>query len=315
MTHSPRILAIGSLNMDVVVQVDRHPLPGETVMGSPYQTFSGGKGGNQAVAAARAGGDTNFVGCIGRDGFGSQLLKSLQDAGVRVNGVARVDGPSGIALIVVDERGQNSIVVSPGANSRLQPEQLLKSEAVRSAMVEADMLLLQLEIPLATVEEAIAQAATHNIPVLLNPAPAQTLSPDTLSKVTYLVVNESEAALLTGRAADAIVDGSTAVEAAQELVTAGVQTAIVTLGEQGVVWCDRHSTGHIPALPVGVVDTTAAGDAFCGALAVKLGQGAELREAIAFANAAGAIAVTRMGAQTSLGDRNAIETLLNQFAS
>ena len=310
MAIPPRILAIGSLNMDVVVRVKHHPLPGETVLGSPYQTFAGGKGGNQAVAAAKAGGDTQFVGCIGSDGFGTQLLKGLQDAGVQVAGVEQVDGPSGIALIVVDDRGQNSIVVSPGANLQVSPERLQASKTANAAISNADILMLQLEIPLAAVEEAIDRATARAIPVLLNPAPAQALSPDLLAQVTYLIVNESEAALLTGQAADAIVDVPTAVDAAKELAASGVRTTIVTLGEQGVVWFDGQSAGHLSALPVSVVDTTAAGDAFCGALAVKLGEGTELKDAIAFANAAGAVAVTRMGAQASLGDRQTIESLL-----
>ena len=310
MATPPRILAIGSLNMDVVVRVLRHPLPGETVLGNPYRTFAGGKGGNQAVAAAKAGGDTQFVGCVGSDGFGTQLLKELQDTGVQVAGVEQVDGPSGIALIVVDDRGQNSIVVSPGANLQVSPERLQASKIVNAAISSADILMLQLEIPLATVEEAIARAYARAIPIILNPAPARALSPELLAKVTYLVVNESEAALLTGQAADAVVDVPTAVNAAKELAAKGVQTTIVTLGEQGVVWFDGKSAGQLPALPVSVVDTTAAGDAFCGALAVKLGEGAELKDAIAFANAAGAVAVTRMGAQASLGDRQMIESLL-----
>ena len=310
MAIPPRILAIGSLNMDVVVRVERHPLPGETLLGSPYQTFAGGKGGNQAVAAAKAGGDTHFVGCIGADGFGEQLRKGLQDAGVKVEGVERVDGPSGIALIVVDNRGQNSIVVSPGANMQVLPKRLEELVTANSTITNADILMLQLEIPLETVTAAIARASANSLPVLLNPAPALPLAPEVLAQVTYLVVNETEAALLTGKSADAVVDVPTALDAAKELTAKGVKTVIVTLGSQGVVWFDGHSEGHLPALPVSVVDTTAAGDAFCGALAVKLGEGSELVEAIAFANAAGAVAVTRMGAQASLGDRHEIEAML-----
>ena len=311
MAKSPCILTIGSLNMDIVVQVERHPLPGETVLGSPYKSFSGGKGGNQAVAAAKAGGESYFVGCIGTDGFGEQLLQGLQEAGVQATGIERVEGPSGIALIVVDERGQNSIVVSPGANLQVLPERLKQSVTANSVISNADILMLQLEIPLETVTAAISQASSSSIPILLNPAPAQPLAPELLAQVTYLVVNESEAALLTGRATDAIVDATSALSAAKELTAKGAKTVIVTLGGQGVVWFDGHADGHLPAFPVSVVDTTAAGDAFCGALAVKLGEGAPLGEAIAFANAAGAVAVTRMGAQASLGDRQEIETMLN----
>ncbi|MEM9568565.1 MAG: ribokinase [Cyanobacteria bacterium P01_E01_bin.34] len=309
MTIHTRLLVIGSLNMDVVVRVERHPLPGETLLGSPYQTFTGGKGGNQAVAAARAGGEIQFIGCVGSDGFGSQLLAELQASRVQISGVERVDGPSGIAFIVVDNRGQNSIVVSPGANLHVEPEQLRVLKEANSALSTADILMMQLEIPLETVEEAIGQASARAIPVLLNPAPAQTLSPELLAQVSYLVANENEAALLAGQPANVIGNVRTAVEVAKALVSKGVGTAIVTLGAQGVVWFDGCKAGHVPALSVSVVDTTAAGDAFCGALAVKLGEGAALTEAISFANAAGAVSVTRMGAQASLGDRNEIELL------
>ena len=292
--------------MDVVVGVDRLPLPGETVLGSPYQKFSGGKGGNQAVAAAKAGGSTAFAGCVGTDEWGEQLRQGLQAAKVDIAGINIVEGPSGIALIVVDDRGQNSIVVSPGANVQMLPHRLS-----RTAIATADVLLLQLEIPLETVTEAIDIATSHGTAVVLNPAPAQPLKAELLAKVDYLVVNESEAALLTGRPTDSIRDRASALIAVQHLTDRGVGAAIITLGAQGVAWFDGSSAGYLPALAVEVVDSTAAGDAFCGALAVKLGERARLQEAIAFANAAGAVAVTRMGAQASLGDRVKIETLLS----
>lgn len=302
-----RILTIGSLNMDLVVRVDRHPAPGETVLGGAYQTFAGGKGGNQAVAAAKAGGDVQFVGCVGSDEFGQQLRAGLQSVGVDVSAVAQVDGPSGIALIVVDRQGQNRIVVSPGANFQMLPDRLDES-----AIVAANLLLLQLEIPLETVETVISLASKAQTPILLNPAPAQLLPPALLQQVAYLVVNESEAALLTQQSLDAIRDRYSAEAAARQLTELGVARVVVTLGSQGVVWFDGRTAGWMPALAVEVVDTTGAGDAFCGALAVRLGEGAKLPEAIAFANAAGAVAVSTMGAQASLGDRAAIEAMLDK---
>ena len=247
------------------------------------------------------------MGCVGSDEWGQLLKQGLQAAKVDVGGIKVVEGPSGIAFIVVDSLGQNSIVVSPGANASMLPHYLDSS-----AISEADILLLQLEIPLETVSGAISIAASNNTAVVLNPAPAQPLRTELLSQVDYLVVNESEAALLTGRSADAIRDRPSALLAAQDLTARGVGTAIVTLGDQGVAWIDGNSAGYLPALEVEVVDSTAAGDAFCGALAVKLGEGALLQEAIAFANAAGALAVTRAGAQASLGERGEIETLLTE---
>ncbi|MGK7906562.1 MAG: ribokinase [Synechococcus sp.] len=302
-----RVLTIGSLNMDLVVRVDRHPAPGETVLGGAYQTFAGGKGGNQAVAAAKAGGDVQFVGCVGSDEFGQQLRAGLQSVGVDVSAVAQVDGPSGIALIVVDRQGQNRIVVSPGANFQMLPDRLDES-----AIVAANLLLLQLEIPLETVETVISLAFKAQTPILLNPAPAQLLPPALLQQVAYLVVNESEAALLTQQSLDAIRDRYSAEAVARQLSELGAARVVVTLGSQGVVWFDGRTAGWMPALAVEVVDTTGAGDAFCGALAVRLGEGAKLPEAIAFANAAGAVAVSTMGAQASLGDRAAIEAMLDK---
>ncbi|WP_017328146.1 ribokinase [Synechococcus sp. PCC 7336] len=301
-----QILTVGSLNMDVVVRVPRHPLPGETILGGPYQTFPGGKGGNQAVAVARAGGRSQLHALVGEDGFGRELLQALSDAGVDTAAVAAIAGPSGIALIVVDDRGENSIVVSPGANAQLLPERLNLS-----AIARADLLMLQLEIPLETVATAIA-AAQHDAPVLLNPAPAQPLADEVLQQVTYLVANESEAALLTGRRTDEISDREAALAAARELRDRGAKTAIVTLGERGAVWSDRGGEGQVSAYAVEAVDTTAAGDGFCGALAVGLAEGMGVERAVRFANAAGAIAVTGMGAQGSLGDREAIEGLLQR---
>jgi ribokinase len=277
--------------MDLVVKVARQPSPGETVLGGDLATYPGGKGANQAVAAARAGGVVQMVGLVGDDTFGPQLRANLQSCGVDTRHLGTCDGPSGVALITVDEQGQNMIVVSPGANGSVTPEHV-PLEVLRGAA----LVVLQLEIPLDTVRYVIREAG---VPVLLNPAPAQ---PVPLDGIRYLVLNETEAALLSGV--------SEPRAAARALRAKGVGTVIVTLGGEGVCWLDAAGEGSLPAHRVKVVDTTAAGDAFCGALAVRLAEGAPLVDAVRFANAAGAVAVTRAGAQPGLGTRAEIEALL-----
>jgi ribokinase len=304
---SSSILVIGSLNMDLVVQVPRHPLPGETLLGSAYATVPGGKGANQAVAAARAGGPIELFGLVGNDAFGTALRLAIATAGVNLEGVSAIPGPSGIALIAVAPNGENTIIVSPGANAQLHPDRL-DPQRIR----QAHLLVVQLEIPLETVQAAIAIATQHAIPVLLNAAPAQPLDADLLQHVTYLVVNASEAALLTDRPPDSIDSPASAAIAARHLQERGVGTAIVTLGDSGLVWASEQGEGQMPAFAVEAVDTTAAGDAFCGALATALGAGKDLSASLRFANAAGAIAVTKSGAQPSLPTRAEIDRFLQQ---
>ena len=315
MTVAP-IVVIGSLNMDVVVPMEQFPRPGETVLGDAYRTFTGGKGANQAVAAALAGGTVSMQGAVGTDGFGRELLQTLGMSGVETQDVRRLAGPSGIASIWVDAAGDNAIAVSPGANGHYLPQHL-NVEAIRFA----SLVMVQLEMPMETVEHAITVANEAKVPVLLNPAPMQILADRLLEQVTYLVVNEVEAAELAGldlQTDDGIIDIGRAQEAARRLCDRGVSHAIVTLGGSGVVWAARSDgatgveEGWCPAMPVDVVDTTAAGDGFCGALAVALAEGQPLEVAIAFGNGAGAIAVTRLGAQASLGTREDILALLAQ---
>ncbi|NJM00232.1 MAG: ribokinase [Synechococcaceae cyanobacterium SM2_3_2] len=293
----PSLLVIGSLNMDIVVQVPDHPQPGETVLGSDYSLYPGGKGANQAVAAARAGSClVQMVGCLGSDAFGSQLREAIRQSGVGDDGIQSVDGSSGIALITVSRQGQNSIVVSPGANARLDPDRLdrLLSPQV---LASTQLLLLQLESPLPTVIRAIQTAQTAGIPVMLNPAPFMPLKWEVLRQVRYLVLNQTETA---GLLQQPIADVLTAQNAAAALYRHGIPVPIITLGELGVVWASAEGIDHLPALGVEVVDTTAAGDCFCGALASALVSGASLRESICYGAAGAALAVTRVGAQPSL---------------
>lgn len=296
------IRVLGSLNMDLVLSVERHPLPGETLLGGEVRLVCGGKGANQA-AAALAGGSVSMIGRVGRDHYGEQMRSTLEHLGVDVSRVTVVDGSSGMALIAVDARGQNSIIVSPGANSALGPDDLSAADLDGVAVI-----LTQLETPLPALERLLELAWLKGIPVMLNAAPAQRLSEALLRRVSYLVVNEHEAEILSGVAAS---DQSGALLAAQTLSEQGIQHVIVTLGARGVVWYGRHSNGYRQAFKVEPVDTTAAGDAFCGAMAARLAEGAPLEKAIAFASAAGALAVTRPGATSSLPSRAQIEVLMS----
>lgn len=291
--------------MDLVVSVPRQPTPGETILGSDYRTFPGGKGANQAVAAARAGGQVQMIGRIGDDTFGPILKSNLEQHGVDTAGVESSPGSSGIALITVDSQGQNMIIVSPGANSRLTVDQIppMLPPSIR-------LMVLQLEIPLSTVEYVLKLATQAGIPVMLNPAPIQPLSDTILTQVTYLILNESEAAHLTGQS---IHTPAEAMLAAQALTDRGVPIVVITLGAAGIVWSSLNwppNQGMLWARSVTVVDTTAAGDGFCGALATAITEGYSLETALQFANTAAAIAVTRAGSQPSLADRTEIETWL-----
>jgi ribokinase len=294
------ILVVGSLNMDLVVRSPRHPQPGETLLGTEFHTFPGGKGANQAVAAARLGGQVKLIGRVGADAFGNALLETLSQDGVDTRHVEQLqDALTGIALITVNDAGQNTIVVVPGANAKLSPPDLLSAAP---SFEGASVVVIQLEIPLLTVTYAADLARRHGARVVLNPAPAQPLSATCLEQVDVLIPNQSEAALLTGCAA--------AGDAARRLMASGVRSVIVTMGEGGVLVVEDETATHLPAHRVSVVDTTAAGDAFVGAFAVALAEGRTVREAAAWGNAAGALAVTRAGAQPSLPARAELERFL-----
>jgi len=281
--------------MDLVVHAERLPARGETLLGGAFATFAGGKGANQAVAAARLGASVAMLGCVGRDEFGSQLRNGLEQERIDTTHLHTIDGvSSGIASITVASDGANTIVVSPGANAALAPAHI---DAAQRVIETADMLICQLEVPLETVWSAISVAARLGTPVLLNPAPAQPLPDTVFAKIHFLVLNETEASLLT----DVFVDGpSSAREAATRLRAKGVATVIVTLGAEGVWYSTAQGEGHLPAPRVDAIDTTAAGDTFVGGFAAERVRGASIAEAIAFGQRAAALSVTRQGAQASI---------------
>lgn len=298
------VLVLGSLNLDLVVSVEAHPHPGDTVLGSDVRTFPGGKGANQAVAAALAGGRVGMLGRIGRDSYGAQLRAALEGSGVEVGALLETSGPSGTAFITVDRQGENTIVVSPGANRRLAP-----CDVTADHFGGVGVLLLQLESPLETVARATELATERGVVVILNAAPVAPLEDALLERLSLLVVNEGEAAALAGLSG---TEGTAA--AAERLQERGAEAVVVTLGGEGALWRTPQGGGSLAAHPVEVVDTTAAGDAFCGALAARLAQGESLEAALHFANAAGALAVTRPGAQPSLPTRAETEKFLAQGA-
>jgi ribokinase len=294
------IVVVGSLNMDLVVHTPRHPQIGETIIGSGFQTFPGGKGANQAVASARLGGAVRMIGRVGVDAFGDELLANAARDGVDTTWIVRDPGaPTGVALITVNDAGQNTIVVASGANMRLSPEDVSAAEA---AFEGAAVLLLQLESPLPAVARAVELAHQHGAWVVLNPAPACPLDAGFLKGVDYLIPNQGELALLCG------VEGIQ--EGAARLLQLGIQHLVVTLGENGVLVVEDSQNALIPAHRVQAVDTTAAGDAFVGAFAVALTEGLDALQAAAWGNAAGAISVTRPGAQPSLPTRAELEDFL-----
>ncbi|MBO9151340.1 ribokinase [Chitinophaga sp. GCM10012297] len=301
---SNKILVVGSINMDMVVKTAHIPRPGETVLGGVFFMNPGGKGANQAVAVARLGGKAAFIGKIGDDIFGKQSAHLFDQEGVDISGLAfDPESPSGIAMITVDEAGENSIVVAPGANAHLQPEDLA---AAFDRHPDAKVLLIQLEIPMETVQYAARYAREKGLLVILNPAPANERIPGLLHLVDVITPNENEAEMLSGIT---IKDIAGAKRAAERIVSLGVKSVIVTLGRQGAVVLHNGQFHHVPAPKVETVDTTAAGDVFNGALATALAEGKPLEAAAAFACNAASIAVTRLGAQSSIPYRN--EVLFN----
>lgn len=292
-----RIVVVGSINLDLVAVTPRIPIAGETVAGLSFQTFPGGKGANQAVAASRLGGSVRMLGKLGTDVFGTQLRKSLEESNVNTDGIDVVPGSSGVALIANDERGQNAITVVAGANGYLSPAHL---DTHIGLIRGAGILLTQLEIPLETVEYLAALASREHIPLVLDPAPARPLPKSLLECVDWLTPNETEACILLGRAPgelpeEALEDGANA------LLALGTRNVILKLGERGCyVALASGARQQLPSYSVRAVDTTAAGDAFNGAFAVALVNGRDPLRAAAWACAVAAISVTRPGAQPSM---------------
>jgi ribokinase len=297
-----KIVVVGSTNVDMVVRTERIPRPGETVLGGSFSMVPGGKGANQAVAAARFGGEVTFVARVGSDPFGAEAVSGFQAEGIRTDFVVRDEEDShGTALILVDQLGENAIAVAPGANARLSPEDVERAE---EAIAACDALLLQLEVPLPAVERAAALAKKHGKTVLLNPAPYLAVPESLLAQVDILTPNETEAEMLLG-GGEAGMGGI--VNTAEELLRRGAGCVIVTLGKEGVFVVTPDAQYHVPGRHVKTVDTTAAGDAFSGALAVCVAEGMEFREAVRYAVCASSISVTRLGAQPSLPRRDEVE--------
>jgi ribokinase len=296
------VLVVGSLNMDMVVRAPRHPQVGETIFGTFFNTYPGGKGANQAVAIARLDAAVTMIGKIGSDAFGSELVQIASDEGINTDWISlEPNQPSGIALITVSENGQNTIVVVPGANAYLTVTDL---DSARSAFEEAALVVLQLESPLETVLHAAKLAQRNKIPVLLNPAPAQPVPLELLQQVDILIPNQHELLQISGQS-----EMDSAIEI---LLGLGVKQLLITLGEEGVILASVNQRLLIPAFKVTAIDTVAAGDAFVGALAVALTRELSLKKAAQFANAAAAISVTRPGAQPSLPTQIEVKKFLKE---
>jgi ribokinase len=297
-----RILVVGSANVDFTVALPRLPVPGETVTGGTLLVNHGGKGANQAVAARRLGADVRLIACLGDDAAGRAIREALGAEGLDVTGVVSTgEALTGTALIVVDGEGRNQIAVAPGANRCLDVETVRRQAA---AIAWADVVVCQLETPLPTVSWVLGEARRRGVVTILNPAPVPDGPLDVWGDVEYLTPNAGEAARLSGVA---VTDRVSAAEAARALRARGVGTVVVTLGEDGALLVSAEAVAHVPGTPVTAVDTTAAGDAFNGALAVALGERLALRDALRFANTAAALACTRRGAQPSLPSRAEVD--------
>jgi len=305
MTRS--VIVVGSINFDLVARAQHIPKPGETIIGSSFQTFHGGKGANQAVAAAKLGYPTYMVGNVGHDAFGPQLRQALSEAKVNTSAVTTVEGSSGVALITIAAGGENNIVVVPGANGLLSPEQLEKATPV---LEQAGFLLAQLEIPLETVEYLATFAEQHQIPLMLDPAPARDLPQSLLRRVEWLTPNESETEILLRRAVDGD-ENSAIFAAADELLELGPRNVLLKLGARGCLVAERDQDRQfIPAFLINAVDSTAAGDAFNAAFAVALLRGQSTLESARYACAVAGISVSRYGAQPSMPTSTEVEEFI-----
>ncbi len=307
------IVVVGSMNLDLVCTANRIPAPGETVWGQRFQTFHGGKGANQAVAAARLGGNVRMIAKVGDDEFGRELLAGLIHDSIDVDDVGISPGvASGVALISVSRDGQNSIIVVPGANETLRPADL---ERYLPHLQSAGIILTQLEIPMETIEFLCFAAKKAQVPLMLDPAPARSLSPEMLRCVTYLTPNETETLTLCGMKQQELGERE-AFEAADELLHKGAANVILKMGARGALIASADGLRKIaPAIPVQVVDSTAAGDAFNGGVAMALMQGKTLEQAVEYGIAVSALSVTRAGAQTSMPRANEVSGLLSELGT
>lgn len=295
------VVVVGSLNMDLVMRTPRVPVGGETLHGHEFSTLPGGKGANQAVACARLGAKVAMIGQVGNDGFGTTLRDGLAADGIDVNGVLQTSAVgTGVAMILVEDIGQNRIVLAAGANGALTPDDI---DAQTALIGGAAMVVLQLEVPMPVVERAIAIAHSAGVPVLLNPGPAKPLAEPLWSQIDILIPNESEAELLSGIA---VTDAASAYTAARVFRQRGVNCVLITLGANGVAVVDDAGERHLPAHVVKAVDTTAAGDTFIGGLTAGLVEGMTMDEAVALGQRASAVCVTRHGAQPSIPYRREI---------
>lgn len=301
----PHIVVIGSTNTDMIVKVPSLPVPGETILGGEFSVAQGGKGANQAVAAARAGGKVTFISSVGNDLFGRKSVEELAKEGIDTSSIKIVNNvSSGVALINVSQSGENSISVAPGANSMLLPEDI---ERLAEVIESASLVLLQLEIPLSTVKKAIQIAHDANITVMLNPAPGIRLGEDILTMVDVLTPNETEAVLMT----ESRYLPNQNADLAGTLLKKGVKTVVLTLGDKGAYYATGEKAEYIPGFTVLAVDTTGAGDTFNGYLAVSLANGDDLRSAVTRANRAASRSVTRLGAQPSIPTAFELDSLAN----
>jgi ribokinase len=300
------VLVVGSANMDMVVTTERFPYPGETIFGKKFQTFSGGKGANQAVGCAKLGVKTYFIGKFGNDDFGRNLTKNMRRDGVNLDHIfIDQEESTGTALITVDNEGQNEIIVISGSNMKLSPSDI---ESKLMLFGQVNVVLSQLEIPLETVLKIAELCKKEGSIFILNPAPALLLSDEQLQHIDFLTPNEIELELISGIN---VYDEASATNAAQVLIDRGVRNVIVTMGSMGSIWVSKNKIVKFPALKVHAVDTTGAGDAFNGALAFSLAKGNNPEKSIEFANKVASISVTRMGAQSSMPFYNEIELTLN----
>lgn len=307
MNQQPQIVVIGSLNADLVQKVERLPKPGETIAGGSLETFSGGKGANQAVAAGRMGARASMIGQVGDDSLSQILRKSLQAAGVDQTAVGVSNTSTGSAIILVFPDGENVIVIAPGANATVTPE--VAAERLRG-LEQGAFLLSQLEIPIQSVERSLEVAKARGATTILDPAPARELSGDLLRHVDYLTPNETESATLLGDSGLAMEDGPAMERAAERILALGPQAVVLKLGARGCLIASAEGFHRVPGFKVEAVDTTAAGDVFNGAFATALAEGQAVPLAARFANAAAAMSVTRPGAQDSVPSREAVDRFL-----